>query len=47
MATVFEKIEEQLIRDAAEFDVDMKHLEDDWAVASETARTGIEATSPS
>ena len=39
----FEKIEEQMILDQAAFDVDMKHLKEEWAQASQEAKAALKA----
>ena len=43
MATIFEKMEEQMLLDQAAFDVDMKHLQADWAQASEETKAALKA----
>ena len=43
MATKFEEFEDQMILDQAEFDVDMKHLKEEWAQASQEAKAALEA----
>ena len=43
MATMFEKMAEQMLLDQAAFDVDMKHLKEEWAQADQEAKAALKA----